>query len=89
MATLNANGIEINYRVQGDGPSTVLLVNGLGDDLDTWSLQVPAFVNSGYRVVTFDNRGVGASSMPPGPYTTSMFAEDTKALVEHLELNKF
>jgi 3-oxoadipate enol-lactonase len=89
MATLSANGIEINYRDQGDGPETVLFINGLGDDLDTWSLQIPAFVNSGYRVVTFDNRGVGASSTPPGPYTTSMFAEDTKAVVEHLGLKKF
>jgi 3-oxoadipate enol-lactonase len=89
MTTLSANGIEINYRVEGDGIDTILFVNGLGDDLDTWSSQVPAFVCAGYRVVTFDNRGVGASSMPPGPYTTEMFAGDAKALVDHLGLTNF
>jgi 3-oxoadipate enol-lactonase len=89
MTTLSANGIEINYRDQGDGPKTILFVNGLGDDLDTWSNQVPAFLDAGYRVVTFDNRGVGATSMPPGPYTTEMFANDAKALVDHLGLSHF
>jgi 3-oxoadipate enol-lactonase len=89
MATLSANGIQINYRDEGDGPRTILFVNGLGDDLYTWSSQVPAFLEAGYRVVTFDNRGVGASSMPPGPYTTGMFADDAKALVDHLGLRHF
>jgi 3-oxoadipate enol-lactonase len=89
MPTLSAHGIEINYRDQGDGPKTILFVNGLGDDLGTWSSQVPAFLESGYRVVTFDNRGVGASSMPAGPYTTEMFAADAKALVDHLGLKRF
>jgi 3-oxoadipate enol-lactonase len=89
MPTLSANGIEINYRDEGEGPRTVLLVNGLGDDLDTWSSQVPDFLDQGYRVVTFDNRGVGRSSMPPGPYTTRMLADDVKALVDHLRLSDF
>ncbi len=89
MTILSANGIDINYRVEGEGPKTILFVNGLGDDLDTWGSQVPAFLEAGYRVVTFDNRGVGASSMPPGPYTTEMFAKDTKALVDHLGLKDF
>jgi 3-oxoadipate enol-lactonase len=89
MTTLSAHGIEINYRDQGDGPKTILFINGLGDDLGTWSSQVPAFLESGYRVVTFDNRGVGASSMPAGPYTTEMFASDAKALVDHLGLKDF
>ena len=89
MTTLSAHGIEINYRVEGEGSKTILFVNGLGDELGTWSSQVPAFLKAGYRVVTFDNRGVGASSMPPGPYTTEMLAKDAKALVDHLGLRDF
>jgi 3-oxoadipate enol-lactonase len=89
MPTLSTNDIEINYRDQGEGPRTILFVNGLGDDLDTWSAQVPAFLAAGYRVVRFDNRGVGLSSTPPGPYTTRMFADDAKALVDHLGLKDF
>jgi 3-oxoadipate enol-lactonase len=87
MPTLTTDDIEINYRDEGEGAETILLVNGLADDLETWSLQVPAFLGAGYRVVRFDNRGIGHSSAPPGPYTTTMFAHDTKALVEHLDLH--
>ena len=89
MPTINANDIEINYCDEGAGPETILLVNGLADDLQTWSYQVPAFLDAGYRVVRFDNRGVGESSKPAGPYTTKLFAADTKALVDHLGLTQF
>jgi 3-oxoadipate enol-lactonase len=83
------NGLELNYRLEGDGPETVVLVNGLADDLETWGFQVEPLLTAGYRVLRFDNRGVGASSKPIGPYTTRMFAEDTKALVDHLGLSPF
>lgn len=89
MPTLSARDIEINYRDEGSGDQTILLVNGLGDELGTWSAQVPDFLDAGYRVVSFDNRGVGQSSMPAGPYTTAMFAADAKALVDHLQLKNF
>src|SRR5581483_79412 len=52
----------------------------------TWVFQVEDLVAAGYRVLRFDNRGVGSSSAPPGPYTTRQFAEDTKALVDELGL---
>ena len=89
MPTADVEGIEINYRIEGDGPETLVLVNGLADDLETWAYQVPAFVGAGYRVLTFDNRGIGKTSYPPGPYTTAMFASDTKALVDHLGIASF
>jgi 3-oxoadipate enol-lactonase len=89
MPVIAANGIDINYRDEGSGSETIVLVNGLADDLETWSLQVPAFLAAGYRVVRFDNRGIGESSKPAGPYTTSMLAADTKALVDHLKLEAF
>jgi 3-oxoadipate enol-lactonase len=81
--------LNINYRLEGDGPETIVLVNGLADDLETWSDQVPALLESGYRVLRFDNRGIGLSDTPIGPYTTAMFAADAKALVDHLELSDF
>ncbi len=89
MPTMVTDQIEINYSDEGAGPETIVFVNGLADDLQTWSYQVPAFLNAGYRVVRFDNRGVGESSKPAGPYTTKLFAADTKALVDHLVLEQF
>jgi hypothetical protein len=57
MATANVNGIDLNYRLDGDGGETIVLVNGLADDLETWFEQVPDFLAAGYRVLRFDNRG--------------------------------
>jgi len=36
MAMVNLNGVDLNYRLEGDGPETIVLVNGLADDLETW-----------------------------------------------------
>ena len=89
MSTADVNGISINYKLEGEGPETVVLVNGLADDLESWGYQTPALVEAGFRVLTFDNRGVGESDKPAGPYTTKLFAEDTKALVDNLGLADF
>jgi 3-oxoadipate enol-lactonase len=89
MPTASLEDLEINYRIEGDGPETVVLVNGLADDLETWGDQVPALLEAGYRVLRFDNRGVGRSSKPLGPYTTAMFAADTKTLVNRLGVGDF
>jgi 3-oxoadipate enol-lactonase len=86
MPSEHLNGIDIHYQVDGQGEETVLLVNGLADDLSTWVYQVPALVSAGYQVVTFDNRGIGASSAPAGPYSTALLSADAKALVDHLGL---
>jgi 3-oxoadipate enol-lactonase len=89
VPTASANGITINYALEGEGPETVVLVNGLADTLETWMFQMDALLGAGYRVLRFDNRGVGATDKPEGPYTTAQFAADTKALVDHLELTDF
>src|SRR5260370_10382709 len=80
---------DIHYQITGDGSQTLVLINGVGDDLDGWANQVDAFVRAGLRVVSFDNRGVGRSSQPPGPYTSSEMAADLKALTTELDLPRF
>jgi 3-oxoadipate enol-lactonase len=89
MPTVLANGLDMHYRITGDGADTVLLINGVGDDLEGWAMQVDPFVAAGLRVVTFDNRGVGRSSFPPGPYTSREMAADTRALANMLGLTHF
>lgn len=89
MPVIHANGLDIHYRITGDGADTIVLINGVGDDLEGWAMQVGDFVAAGLRVVSFDNRGVGRSSHPPGPYTSREMAADTKALADALELAPF
>jgi len=91
-------GVEIAYSVHRANPpgitgsstqdSTpfIVLINGLADSKETWATQVPAFVAAGYSVLTYDNRGIGASSRPAGPYTSELMASDLKALVTALNV---
>jgi 3-oxoadipate enol-lactonase len=87
----HVNGITINYELEGDGAAngTIVLINGLADELESWDFQVPAFLEAGYRVLRFDNRGIGKTDKPEGPYTSKLLADDAKALVDSLGLTDF
>jgi 3-oxoadipate enol-lactonase len=89
MAVAGVNGIELHYELEGSGAETIVLINGLADDLETWVLQVDDLLSAGYRVLRFDNRGIGASSKPAGPYSSQMLADDAKALVDSLGIGEF
>jgi pimeloyl-ACP methyl ester carboxylesterase len=84
MSTAKINGIEINFDVKGTGP-LVVLVMGTGSQGRVWQAhQVPALVAAGYRVVTFDNRGIAPSSECAEGMTLDDLVADTAALIEHL-----
>jgi 3-oxoadipate enol-lactonase len=89
MPVATVNDIELNYLLEGDGEETIVLVNGLADDHQTWVLQMEDFLAEGYRVLRFDNRGIGATSKPAGPYSSRMLADDAKALVDLLGITDF
>jgi pimeloyl-ACP methyl ester carboxylesterase len=82
MPKLNANGIDIYYEIHGAGDPLVL-INGLGYDLWMWHKMVPGLAEH-FQVVAFDNRGVGQTDKPEGPYTAGMLAADTAGLMEAL-----
>jgi 3-oxoadipate enol-lactonase len=83
------NDIDVNYKLEGDGPETIVLINGLADDLESWAFQMDDLLGAGYRVLRFDNRGIGASAKPAGPYSSRMLADDAKALVDSLGITDF
>lgn len=90
MPTATVNKINLNYKLKGpDDAETIVLINGLADDVESWGFQVPAFVEAGYRVLSFDNRGIGESDKPAGPYTSRMLADDAKGLVDELGITDF
>ena len=82
MATVSAGGVELWVEQEGEGDD-VLLISGLADEGAAWADQV-ADLRAGYRVTVFDNRGVGRSEAPPGPYAIADFAADTIALMDAL-----
>ena len=89
MPVATIDGRTVHYRLEGAGDETIVLVNGLADDLETWAFQMDDFLAAGYRVLRFDNRGVGGSAKPAGPYSSRMLADDAKQLVDHLGITDF
>ena len=53
MPRIAVNGIQSEYLIEGDGPETIVMVNGLADDKESWGYQTPDFVAAGHRVVLF------------------------------------
>jgi pimeloyl-ACP methyl ester carboxylesterase len=88
MPDLEQPGVTIAYDVFGPpAAEPVLLVCGLSQPAGAWQLgMVPALLEAGYQVVTFDNRGVAPSSSPPAPYTIDQMVDDTVGLLDHLGL---
>jgi len=74
------------YEEHGSG-DPVLLVNGLGADHTAWTLQTDDLQDS-FRVVVFDNPGVGRTEGPVGPYTTALFADVAVSLLRHLRIDR-
>jgi pimeloyl-ACP methyl ester carboxylesterase len=84
MPKVQANGIEINYETAGSG-NPLVLISGLGYPLWQWHKMVP-FLSEHFQVITFDNRGVGFSETPPGPYSAQLLAADVVGLLDALEI---
>jgi pimeloyl-ACP methyl ester carboxylesterase len=86
MPKAQSNGIELYYEIHGAGQPLVL-ISGLGYPLWQWHKMVP-FLAEHFQVITFDNRGVGQSDKPTGPYTAQMLAADTAGLLDALGIEK-
>ena len=78
--TATSGDVRIAYDVRGSG-GPLLLVQGLGYARWGWEPVVDA-LGGRFTVVSFDNRGVGASDAPPGPYTVRELAEDAVAVLD-------
>ncbi|KAF9228791.1 alpha/beta-hydrolase [Gyrodon lividus] len=73
------------FEVHGTGPQKILFIMGLSGPSFAWLPQVEHFGKlDQYSVLVFDNRGVGMSGSPKGPYTTTCMAEDAICLLDYL-----
>ena len=86
MATIAANGVDLWVEQVGESDD-VLFVSGLADEGACWVDQV-AGLRDRYRLTTFDNRGVGRSATPDGPFRIADFAADTAALMDALGIER-
>jgi non-heme chloroperoxidase len=84
----NSGNIDLYYEDHGSG-QPVVLIHGYPLNGASWEKQLPALLNAGYRVITYDRRGFGNSSKPTTGYNYDVFAEDLHGLVQHLKLHDF
>jgi 3-oxoadipate enol-lactonase len=80
------SGVRIAYDVVGDGPP-VLLMQGLGYGRWGWDPVVGPLARR-FRVLRFDNRGIGESEVPAGPYSARELAEDAVAVLNAEEIER-
>jgi pimeloyl-ACP methyl ester carboxylesterase len=74
------DGVQIAYEVLGEG-EPLLMIQGLAYDRNGWG-PLPGLLAEDFRVVKFDNRGVGESDAPEGPYTVQQLAADAAAVLD-------
>src|SRR5687768_18611927 len=78
MPMVRSGDADIAYDLTGQG-DPLLMIMGFLSDARMWILQTAAF-SPHYTCITFDNRGVGRSSSPPGPYSMEQMAADADAV---------
>jgi 3-oxoadipate enol-lactonase len=80
--------LDLHHRIDGpqDAPWLVLS-NSLGSSLEMWDRNVPALAER-FRVLRYDQRGHGASPVPPGPYSIDDFGRDAVDLLDRLEIER-
>jgi pimeloyl-ACP methyl ester carboxylesterase len=84
MPFVSTNGVLLAYQRAGRG-EPVLLIMGQAAGGNVWAVhQVPALTEAGYEAITFDNRGMPPSEVPPGGYSLEDLVTDTAGLVEAL-----
>ncbi len=81
---VDSQGCQIYYQVRGGGPPLILLM-GFGADGAVWE-QHAAVYEQHFQCIILDNRGVGQSDQPAGPYSTEMMAADTIAVMDQLNV---
>lgn len=84
--SVDSNGCQIYYQIRGEGTPLVLLM-GFGADGNVWELHVAEYEKH-FKCIILDNRGVGKSGQPKGPYNTEMMAKDVISVMDELNIEK-
>lgn len=86
MSVIHTNGIDLYYEERGAG-EPLLLIMGITASGSAWEKHVKYWEND-FRCIVVDNRGVGFSDKPKGPYTTAQMGDDYAGLLEALQIQK-
>lgn len=79
--------IDIAYKVFGKG-DPLLLIMGYSGTMDLWAIDVLKELASQYKVIIFDNRGMGKTTASDKEFTIELFADDTRGLLDALGIER-
>ncbi|NTV02856.1 MAG: alpha/beta fold hydrolase [Chlorobiaceae bacterium] len=85
MPLLKTNGIDIAYDILGSG-EPLLLIGGFGMTREFWGT-LPAALAERFRVIVYDNRGSGESTLPAEPFSIADMAEDAAGIMDFLDID--
>jgi len=80
MPRIRANGIDLHYEIGGHGPR-LLFISGTGGDLRNRPNVLDGPLAAHFEILAYDQRGLGQSAVPPGPYTMADYGNDAAALL--------
>ena len=83
MTRAALDGVELYYEVAGTGPR-LLLISGTGGDLRSPPSVFDGPLATRFEIAAYDQRGLGRSSVPPGPYAMADYADDAAGLLDVL-----
>lgn len=88
MPFADLSDVRLHYRLDGDESLPVLVLsNSLGTSFDMWEPQITA-LSRHFRVLRYDTRGHGQSSVPDGPYTVAQLGGDVVQLLDLLGIER-
>ncbi|MGA7293321.1 MAG: 3-oxoadipate enol-lactonase [Terriglobales bacterium] len=79
--------LRTHYALTGDAPPVLMFSNSLGTNFSMWDPQIPA-LQSHFRILRYDTRGHGQSSVPPGDCTIEQLGRDVTNLLDALHLDR-
>ncbi len=85
MAKVKFRDVEMAYSIHGSG-DPVVLIGGYTMGKESWGLQVAGLAKH-FKIITFDNRGVGETKIPSSPFTIADMAADTVGLMDGLGID--
>lgn len=85
METIQANGLQFVLETRGEGPP-LLFLGGTGWDLRDRPNPLDSVLADHFKVILFDQRGMGRSAKPEGEYTMADYAEDACGILDALDI---
>lgn len=86
ISKTRVNDMEMAYRIYGNGPPLVMIM-GFSGSMDLWDPTVLDTLSTRFKVIIFDNRGMGGTTAGEKGFSIEQFSDDTAAFMDALKIS--